>query len=225
MRTKSMWLWIMGMVGVTAGVAWLFAERSPASAGDVPMQQSPATGPSAPMDRSRFWAIIDRTTALEADTDAQAAALRAELNNLTPADIEAFESTFDQIMQESYSWDLWGATYVIHGGASDDGFEYFRVWLISKGRTVYEAVLKDPDSLAERLAADSSGPLEFEEFAYVARTAWEEKTGRDGAEMPTAARMIYPNIEPAGQPFEEDSAHLSERYPKLWKRFGNSPAQ
>lgn len=42
-----------------------------------------------------------------------------------------------------------GSADVVHGGASDDGFEYFRCWLISRGRVVYERVLNIPDDLAE----------------------------------------------------------------------------
>ncbi|WP_217498085.1 MULTISPECIES: DUF4240 domain-containing protein [Sphingomonas] len=37
-------------------------------------------------------------------------------------------------MIRSYRWDLWRAAKVAKGGVSDDGFEYFRTWLISRGR-------------------------------------------------------------------------------------------
>ncbi|MFL6076856.1 MAG: DUF4240 domain-containing protein [Mycobacteriales bacterium] len=39
-------------------------------------------------------------------------------------------------MAESYQGDLWGAAYLINGGASDDGFDYFRGWLIARTRGV-----------------------------------------------------------------------------------------
>lgn len=211
-------LLVAGLLAIASGGALLADGLSTAGT----TEASDRRPVNAPMDRERFWQIIERTTPSEANTDAQVAALRKELDSLNPAEIAAFDATFDQIMRESYSWDLWGAAYVVHGGASDDGFEYFRNWLISKGRPLYEAVLKNPDSLADKLAADSSGPLEFEGFAYVAREAWAARTGRDGSEMPGGAQ---PYGEPTGQPFEEDAAHLARRYPKLWKRFGNSPAQ
>lgn len=223
MRGNIMWFW-MALISAVLGLSWLGVERASKTSED--SEQGPTAANSAsPMDRVQFWRIIERTTPLEADTEAQAAALRKELDRLTETEIEAFETTFDQIMRESYSWDLWGAAYVIHGGASDDGFEYFRVWLISKGQAVFERASADPDSLADMLAADSSGPLEFEEFAYIAREAWAAKTGKDYESMPIVAAMIYPDLEPSGEPFEEDEAHLAKRYPKLWKRFSDSPAQ
>lgn len=83
--------------------------------------------------------------------------------------------------------------------------------------------MADPDSLADMLAPKVEGVLEFEEFAYVARQVWGEKTGRPGGDMPDAANMIYPGREPSGTKFDDDAAHLAKRYPKLWRRFGTNP--
>jgi hypothetical protein len=44
-------------------------------------------------------------------------------------------------MADSYQGDLRAAAYLINGGASDDGFEYFRGRLITQGREVYAGVL------------------------------------------------------------------------------------
>ena len=172
----------------------------------------------AGMTEQRFWAIIAESTPFEADTDKQSAVLRASLEKLTPAELEGYERIFDRLMTESYSWDLWGAAYVANGGASDDGFEYFRCWLISKGEGIFRKVSAHPDSLADILAKDSGGDLEFEEFAYIARNVWAEKTERDPGDMPGAAAMMY-NTKPSGTPFVENPTVLQKRYPKLWARF------
>ena len=86
-----------------------------------------------------FWDIIERTRSSDGDQDRQRAALAEELSKLSPAEIEAFGAIFDLQLAETYSWDLWGAAYVVMGGASDDSFEYFRVWLISRGRDVFRS--------------------------------------------------------------------------------------
>jgi Protein of unknown function (DUF4240) len=174
----------------------------------------------------RFWALIARTTLYEAEPGNQLEALRQALRELTAADVEAFERAFQREQRPAYTWDLWGATYVLHGGASDDGFGYFQRWLISKGRKVFEAAVADPDSLADRLAPDVQGPCEFEEFAYVASEVWREKTGIDPWEDPKGSFPYTgapPAAEPSGAPFEENDKHLAKRYPKLWARFGASP--
>jgi len=166
-----------------------------------------------------FWALIDHSAVLEADPNAQLAELRASLDRLKPDQIAEFEQIFDQTMRQSYSWDLWGAAYLANGGASDDGFEYFRCWLISKGRAAFEMVAADPDKLAGLLAPESEGEFEFEEFAYVARGAWAAKTGRDWNDMPLVANMMY-DAKPSGLAFSENPAELAKRYPRLWERFG-----
>lgn len=132
----------------------------------------------------------------------------------------AWQGAYDAKRAAAYSWDLWGAAFVIHGGASDDGFDYFRNWLISRGRRVYEAALADPDSLSATIPAGTSEAAEFEGFGYVAMALWAERTGSDPARMPVGAAQPS---EPAGKQWSEDPAALAARYPKLWKRFGNAP--
>src|SRR5687767_14484267 len=85
-------------------------------------------------------------------------------------------------MSQSYSSSLWGAAFVIMGGCSDDGFEYFRGWLISRGEDVYTQVLENPEYLAEYftediLREDLLAP-QLEEMLYVASHAYTfQKTG------------------------------------------------
>jgi len=154
--------------------------------------------------------------------DRQMAALSAELSKLAPAEIEAFGAVFDRLLTETYSWDLWGAAYVIMGGASDDSFEYFRVWLISLGRDVFEAARANPDGLATLIPADFDEAPDFERLAYVASKVWAEKTGGKPSSMPTQPAMAY-SKEPSGERFDESPRSLARRYPRLWARFSEAP--
>ena len=114
---------------------------------------------------------------------------------------------------------------MIHGGSSDDGFEYFRRWLVSRGREAYEAALADADSLAE-LPLKPTGPdniWEFEEVYYVALEVFKAKGGKGDVRDYSEPEAGLGGPGPTGVPFEEDVKHLSKRYPKLWKRFGKKP--
>ena len=179
----------------------------------------PAQAPGASAE-ARFWAVVEATAQGDPDQSAQSAALRSALGKMTVAQVEEFDRVFQQKMRESYRWDLWGAAYVIRGGASDDGFEYFRRWLISRGRAFYEQALADPDGLAEIVPADAV-ELEYEEFSQIAMEVWAEKTGRNPSEMPMETGQASSG--PLGEPMQEDEAWLAEHYPKLWKRFGSTP--
>jgi hypothetical protein len=173
-----------------------------------------------PMSDAEFWAIIEHTLADVAAPKRQLAALRSVLDSLSPDQIVAFDAALSAQVQRAYTWDLWGAGYVIHGGMSDDSFEYFRLWLASRGRAVFERVLADPEALAEfHLTPGPDGGLEFEEFAYVAGDAWITKTGGALRDMPNQRAPAVD--EPTGAQFDEDN--LEPRYPKLWALYGEDP--
>lgn len=169
------------------------------------------------MTEARFWAIV-ATSASGQDLDKQTVSLRNALDALTPAELEGYQRVYDRLMRRSYSWDLWGAAFVANGGASDDGFDYFCRWLISRGEATFAKVSANPDSLADVLGGAPGGELEFEAFGYIAPELWARKTGRRPAEMPMAEGKESP--EPSGTPFSEDPAALKARYPKLAARFG-----
>ncbi|MEO8301058.1 MAG: DUF4240 domain-containing protein, partial [Rhizomicrobium sp.] len=138
------------------------------------------------MNSDGFWKIIESAKqAAGSDTEARVDALRSVLGKLTPADLQAFQNHYDQQIQAAYRWDLWAAAYIINGGCSDDGFRYFRDWLISEGRPVFEAALKDPDSLADLRRVD---PAELESFGYVVVELYEQKgAGKLKHEFPVDA--------------------------------------
>jgi len=178
------------------------------------------------MSDDRFWSLIDYTLPYAGNQDGQSEALRGVLGKLTPEDIAAFTTAFQRQQLRTYSWDLWGAAYVIHGGASDDGFEYFQRWLISRGRRTFEAAAADPDALAELIPPGTINACEFEGFAYIAPEVWQEKTGINPWKDMSAGYPYTgasPADEPSGIPFKEDINDLKARYPKLWARFGEAP--
>ena len=173
------------------------------------------------MPEARFWSLVESTR--NTDPAAQIAALKAKLAALTPEEIVGFESCLDAQMRRSYRWDLWGAAYVAMGGASDDSFEYFRLWLIARGQRDFEKVLADPDALADIAPADSE-QLEFEDLAHVPPDVWAAKTGKPWDDMPHLSAFFVPRGygEPVGTKFSEDPAALARQYPKLWRRFGGA---
>lgn len=157
-----------------------------------------------------FWAIIDDTVARSGgDEDGQLELLRQALKQLGEEELRRFIGYYAAAHTRAYDWNLWGAAFLINGGASDDGFAYFRDWLISRGREVYEAALTDPDNLAGHCTPDEA---EFEDFRYVAIEEYTERTGGE------PDYSFDPTGEPAGAEFSE--ADLEERFPKLasWLR-------
>jgi hypothetical protein len=179
---------------------------------------------ASPMPADPFWRIMKCAAESGHDPDAHVDALRATLRELTLQDIISFEVAFRRYLNKAYTWDLWGAASVINGGCSDDGFEYFRRWLVSRGRDVYEAALADPDNLAEfDMRPGPDGVCEFEAIYYVAKKVFEEKGGKGDVRDYSEAEAGLGGPGPSGESFEDDEKHLMRRYPKLWQRFRTEP--
>lgn len=168
------------------------------------------------MNIAEFWAIVDKARkASRGDQEAMLDALRDELGAIDPKEIASYRQHFDELLVRAYRWDLWGAAYIMNGGCSDDGFEYFRYWLIAMGRDVYEAALKSPDSLASvKVTLAEDDMIEFESFAYVPDEVYEEL---EGEEMPRAD--VKRPTEPVGTQWAEDGDDLERLCPKLWKKY------
>jgi hypothetical protein len=176
------------------------------------------------MSADKFWHIIERAAQFDHDPDAHEEALRVALRELSLEELISFEVAFRRYLNDAYTWDLWGAAYVVHGGCSDDGFEYFRRWLVSRGRDVYEAALAEPDSLAQLdVRPGPDAVWEFEEIYYVAVQIFEEKGGAGDVRDYSEREAGLGGPGPSGEPFEVDEEHLARRYPKLWRRFGAAP--
>jgi hypothetical protein len=170
------------------------------------------------MTLDEFWEHIQKSK--RKDPDAHAERLEARLAKLKPDEILDFGHWWDRMLREAYHWNLWGAAYLINGGCSDDGFEYFRDWLILQGRDVFQAAVTKPDSLV--LIVDREAEVECE--CYPAMGAWfratktkQDENGYDA--YGAAVRARYPAREPRpelgdGWDFDDDE-EMRKRLPRL----------
>lgn len=105
------------------------------------------------MNEVGFWEIIEQSKDALSDAERdgnferQAEFIKGQLLKLPKDDVVGFAKIFHQFSQDLYTWDLWGAAYVMGGGCSDDSFSDFRSWIISLGRDAYELALTAPDEL------------------------------------------------------------------------------
>lgn len=162
------------------------------------------------MSEDDFWELIDKSrTASNNIYQTQISSLKTILLTLAPADIEKFDNTFIALLAASYDYKLWGASYVINGGCSDDCFDYFRQYLIGHGKEKFYQTLKDPESCASWIKSEEED--NWEGLQYAAMEAYKQKTGK---EMP---KTYQPKFELKGKPFDEET--VMKQYPKLAKKF------
>jgi hypothetical protein len=163
------------------------------------------------MTDADFWAIIDSAGPYTyKDQDRYLGSVRNQLLAQPPEQIREFYALFCRRMVDAQSWDMWGAAYLINGGCSDDGFVYFRAWLIAQGRAVYEAAVANPDSLARVVEFDGDDH-EFEWLYALPQVVYEELTGRP---MPNID-VDWP-LKPRGVDWDfDDDAEVCRRLPQL----------
>ena len=150
------------------------------------------------MDSNTFWKLIaDARASVPDPSDSEAVATAAStlLAARPPAEIVAAQQVLWDLLAESYQNPLWAAAYLINGGCSDDGFDYFRGWLLTQGQEVYDSVLASPDSLASLpiviAAAESEVELECEEALSIAWNAHLKATGSPADALARTASSVF----------------------------------
>ncbi|WP_314272668.1 DUF4240 domain-containing protein [Hoylesella shahii] len=176
------------------------------------------------MNEEQFWAIVQKAVDEAGDDeDEYLEVVMHELSKLSLKEMVGFRLRTDKLLYDSYTSEMWCAGYLMNGGCSDDGFEYFRLWVISRGRKVYEAALANPDNLIDYIAEDAEVDFfEFELFWYVAIDAFEEATEADlydyiDDDNFTTREGNYPNFEFNWD--EEDPESMKKLCPRLFERF------
>lgn len=170
------------------------------------------------MDIPQFWLHIEAAKqASNDDLDKMCDELKYRLAKLEDQEIISFQNIFNQLHADSYQSRLWAAAYIINGGCSDDGFDYFRGWLIAQGQDIYEKALADPESLADVLAEGEEG--EFEEMLYIAGLAWEQKHGGTFYESEGWEQIKHIPFPPIEFDWTEDDESLQATCPRLFAKF------
>lgn len=124
------------------------------------------------MDLPQFWQLVDSTHGQPDRAERLAQLLQAH----TPDEIIQFRLLYDDLLQTANRVDLWGAAATINGHCTDDDFVYFREALIELGRSVFEAAVDDPDSLAG-VATPGLEIKGTEGLGNAPAMAWAARTG------------------------------------------------
>ncbi len=181
------------------------------------------------MNQDQFWELIETSRHISNnDQELQLKHLQQTLETLPATELIAFQQHFNQLFKVSYRADLWGAAFLMNGGASDDGFDYFRGWLILRGRSVFEAALENPDSLAETVpeGAESDFGFENEDILNLASRIWQKTTGQNSDAFyeqlgkPPAQTTEFGDLDTWSLDGDADPEKCPKVYPKLWEKFG-----
>ena len=165
---------------------------------------------SDPESDGFFWGVLDGVAFSGGTCQEFAGRLERSLSGLSNADLTRFAGAWARWWHDSYRWDLWGAAYLINGGASDDGFNYFRGWLLTRGSDKWDHTSRDPDSAFDDVQPGTMA--ECEDVLRALPTVYEARFQEGAPEVG--------NREPLGTAWTEQD--LPKRFPRLSHRFAGS---
>jgi Protein of unknown function (DUF4240) len=206
-------VWLTGCADEAAPPA-TSSGPAPAAAPTQSAQPTRQAQPAQHLGEPQFWRLVeDARREAGGDTERQSQLLAARLERLPAQQIADFGAIRHRLDRRAYTWELWGAAYVIDDGCSDDCFRDFRGYLISLGRGAYEAALKNPDSLAQVVQDAETG--DWENADDVAPDAYQDVAGQD---IPSGDSDL--SGRPRGEEWEDEQQDaLVQRYPALAARF------
>jgi len=172
------------------------------------------------MSESRFWELINYSRESAASDKEFLVALKEYLVACSPEEIVGFEICLGKALIQADHFNLVGAKKILDGSVTDDGYLYFRCWVVSLGREVFHSAIDDPDILVKYVDLKSFN--ELEELLYVATAAYSTVTNiaEEDETFPRSVRfdsgIDYDfNLEgPKGEDWKK--ADLPNRFPGLW---------
>jgi hypothetical protein len=159
------------------------------------------------IDESVFWELIETAKRASESEAEQMELLVSALESSKASEIKKFRSILDAQLDALFHWDVWALAFLALGGSSDDGFDYFREWLVLQGKQIVTQAQQDVQQLVDL----PSGRLQVEGLRAVPEVAYENRSGK-----PLRPAKRKP-AQLKGEAWEE--SELQSRYPRLYARY------
>ena len=167
------------------------------------------------LNEEQFWAIVDNSLKMTQDQEQQEQFLVSEITKLSHHEMIGFYLRNCYLLNETYTSEMWCAGHIMNTRCSDDGFEDFRCWVISRGKETYYKAKANPDYLINEFV-EGCEAYEFELFGYVAIEAFEQATGKELLDY-VAYEVEFTPIEFNWQSGDPES--MKKICPKLYDAF------
>jgi hypothetical protein len=165
-------------------------------------------------DDGVFWDLIEEGRNATGSGAEMASYLASRLQVLRSPDIIKFQKMLHRQMDRALRWDLWGvACIMMRGDCSEDAFEYFRAWLVSRGRVAFEEAICIPEAAATGI--EPGIDVENEAILYAALNAYIVKNKGRGDEFAEKTKRAIGRVRGTAWTVND----LPRVFPKLCERF------
>lgn len=159
-----------------------------------------------------FWQLIENSAIVSDDDESQIDRLTQSLIALGEPEIISFCNHLYAAINSANRWDIRAAAFIINNGCSDDFFDYFVGWLISRGRLLFTRFLESPEDAGLEIQLGTE--CQCEEIRYVAEVAFEG-VGGDPDDLYDQVQPL--TTEMIGSQWNE--LEVYGLYPRLAKKF------
>lgn len=133
----------------------------------------PKTTDKRKIDENLFWHLIQESRKESANQFNFIDSLRSSLAKFHPKELRNFNKILLIKTCELNTWEHWALAYIIRGGCGDDAFDYFKAWVVSKGRHAFESIKSlHEDEFTTIFDEDP----QLEELYYITDEIYESKT-------------------------------------------------
>jgi hypothetical protein len=163
-----------------------------------------------------FWKIIlEARNEGEGDCVRSAHAVQRTLEMLPAEEIASYNELFVGARGALATWDLKGVAYLCELGLND-GFDYFRNWIILQGPETFRRALEAPEDVG--LGLDLDAELWCEHLLSAGLNAYETVTGRPSPVIDNSKAITEFGWAPGKE--WESGADLQLRFPRLFAKVG-----
>ncbi|MFV0181660.1 DUF4240 domain-containing protein [Empedobacter falsenii] len=133
------------------------------------------------LEEDLFWQIIENSLIDANNLQDQELALMQELDVLTAEDIIGFQLRLDFFAYTLHLPEVWCASCIMNDGTNPEHFYYFKNWIISQGKELFEKAILNPDYLADFFEEgfNEDDLFEFETFHLIANNVFYCKFEND----------------------------------------------
>lgn len=137
-------------------------------------QKPKTTTDKRKIDETLFWNLIESCRTISEDKFEFIEKLSNKLEEFKSSEIRKFERIFRTKYEKLNREDLWALAYIVRKGCGDDGFDYFKAWVISKGQNAFNAINEMRTNEVQQYFDEDP---QLEEIMYLAENVYESKTG------------------------------------------------
>jgi hypothetical protein len=176
------------------------------------------------LDEDLFWLIIENSLQDSNSLQDQEKHLSEELENLVAEDIIGFQLRLEYYLFSLHSPEVWCSACIMNDETDPEHFFYFKNWIISQGKELFEKAIVNPDNLAYYFEEgfNDDDLYEFERFHLIAIEVFERKFGQDITDFIEKDCFNFFTESAAKPDFDWDDENLTSLQifcPRLFKVF------